>query len=56
MRFLCPEITSNSIFYDCHPHPHNYYMQMLGNGNYWFGDRYLVPWFDHMGLCATGTA
>ena len=30
MRFLCQEITSNSIFYDCHPHPHNYYIQMLG--------------------------
>ena len=30
LRILCPEITAGSAAYDCHPHPHNYYIQMLG--------------------------
>ena len=30
LRTLCPEITSGSAAYDCHPHPHNFYLQMLG--------------------------
>ena len=30
LRILCPEITAGSPAYDCHPHPHNYYLQMLG--------------------------
>ena len=30
LRILCPEITVGSEAYDCHPHPHNYYIQMLG--------------------------
>lgn len=30
LRILCPEITAGSVAYDCHPHPHNYYIQMLG--------------------------
>ena len=30
LRILCPEITAGSADYDCHPHPHNYYIQMLG--------------------------
>ena len=30
LRILCPEITARSAAYDCHPHPHNYYIQMLG--------------------------
>lgn len=30
LRILCPEITAGSAAYDCHPHPHNYYLQMLG--------------------------
>ena len=30
MRFLCEEIIASSSSYDCHPHPHNYYIQMLG--------------------------
>ena len=30
LRFLCGAITSGSILYECHPHPHNFYIQMLG--------------------------
>ena len=30
LRFLCPDIIAGSKSYDCHPHPHNYYLQMLG--------------------------
>jgi len=30
LRFLCVDITAGSSSYDCHPHPHNYYIQMLG--------------------------
>lgn len=30
LRILCPEIIGNSAVYDCHPHPHNYYIQLLG--------------------------
>ena len=30
LRMLCPEIIAGSAAYDCHPHPHNYYFQMLG--------------------------
>ena len=30
LRTLCPEIIGGSVAYDCHPHPHNFYIQMLG--------------------------
>ena len=30
LRILCPEVTGASAAYDCHPHPHNYYIQMIG--------------------------
>ena len=30
LRALCPEVTGGSAAYDCHPHPHNFYLQMLG--------------------------
>ena len=30
LRILCPEIIAGSSAYDCHPHPHNYYLQILG--------------------------
>ena len=30
LRILCPDVTGSSPLYDCHPHPHNYYIQMLG--------------------------
>ena len=30
LRHLCAEVTAGSNLYDCHPHPHNYYLQMLG--------------------------
>ena len=29
LRILCLEITGGSV-YDCHPHPHNFYLQILG--------------------------
>ena len=29
-RILCPQIIMGSSLYDCHPHPHNYYIQMIG--------------------------
>ncbi len=30
LRLLCDEIIAGSSPYDCHPHPHNFYLQMLG--------------------------
>ena len=30
LRLLCSEIVAGSPLYDCHPHPHNYYLQMIG--------------------------
>jgi O-antigen ligase len=30
LRYLCGEVTGGSTAYDCHPHPHNYYIQMMG--------------------------
>ena len=30
LRILCPELTGGSPAYDCHPHPHNFYIQLLG--------------------------
>ncbi len=30
LRALCTDITGGSSAYDCHPHPHNFYIQMLG--------------------------
>jgi len=30
LRRLCKEVTANSTNVDCHPHPHNYYIQMAG--------------------------
>ena len=30
LRILCPEIIGVSTAYDCHPHPHNFYVQLLG--------------------------
>ena len=30
LRILCLEITGGSAVYDCHPHPHNFYLQILG--------------------------
>ena len=30
LRHLCEEITAGSSDVDCHPHPHNYYIQMAG--------------------------
>ena len=34
LRILCPEIIAGSAAYDCHPHPHNYYLQMLGEAGF----------------------
>ena len=30
LRYLCTEVTAAFDNYDCHPHPHNFYIQMLG--------------------------
>ena len=30
LRLLCDDIVAGSSLYDCHPHPHNFYLQMLG--------------------------
>ncbi len=30
LRLLCDDIIAGSLLYDCHPHPHNFYLQMLG--------------------------
>ena len=30
LRLLCNQIIGGSDLYDCHPHPHNFYLQMLG--------------------------
>ena len=30
LRYLCDEVANGSIRVDCHPHPHNYYIQMAG--------------------------
>ena len=30
LRLLCSDIVAGSPLYDCHPHPHNYYIQLLG--------------------------
>ena len=30
LRLLCDDIIAGSPLYDCYPHPHNFYIQMLG--------------------------
>ena len=30
LRILCEQIIGGSDSFDCHPHPHNFYIQMLG--------------------------
>jgi O-antigen ligase len=30
LRFLCNDVIAGSPDFDCHPHPHNYYIQMAG--------------------------
>ena len=30
LRLLCDDIVAGSSLYKCHPHPHNFYLQMLG--------------------------
>ena len=30
LRLLCDQVTGGSPAYTCHPHPHNFYIQMLG--------------------------
>ena len=30
LRFLCGELIGESSVFTCHPHPHNFYLQMLG--------------------------
>ena len=30
LRYLCEEVSEGYYAYDCHPHPHNFYIQLLG--------------------------
>ena len=30
LRYLCEEVSAGFHAYDCHPHPHNFYIQLLG--------------------------
>ena len=30
LRYLCEEVSDGFYAYDCHPHPHNFYIQILG--------------------------
>lgn len=30
LRYLCTAVSAGKEAYDCHPHPHNFYIQMLG--------------------------
>ena len=30
LRYLCESVSAGQSHYDCHPHPHNFYIQMLG--------------------------
>ena len=30
LRYLCKEVSGGFYAYDCHPHPHNFYIQLLG--------------------------
>ena len=30
LRYLCEEVSGGFYAYDCHPHPHNFYIQLLG--------------------------
>ena len=30
LRYLCNDVIAGSSNFDCHPHPHNYYIQMAG--------------------------
>ena len=30
LRYLCEAVIDSSPLFDCHPHPHNYYLQLLG--------------------------
>ena len=30
LRYLCEGVSAGREAYDCHPHPHNYYIQLLG--------------------------
>ena len=30
LRYLCEAVINNSPNFDCHPHPHNFYLQLLG--------------------------
>ena len=30
LRILCPDLIDGSEAYRCHPHPHNYFIQMMG--------------------------
>lgn len=34
LRLLCDQVTGGSAAYTCHPHPHNFFIQMLGEAGF----------------------
>ena len=54
LRHLCAEITAGSTDVDCHPHPHNYYIQMAGEAGVWACDWRAFPWVYPLGMRCSG--
>ena len=45
LRYLCEEVSGGFYAYDCHPHPHNFYIQLLGEvGAIGFAAGVLLMW------------
>ena len=49
--YLCPDLIGGSEAYRCHPHPHNYFIQMMGEAGILASDRCFILWVDNLGLC-----
>ena len=51
LRILCPDLIGGSEAYRCHPHPHNYFIQMMGEaGIIGLVTGVLFLWVDNLGL------
>ena len=55
LRFLCEDVSVGFGSYDCHPHPHNFYIQMLGRPACRF-PLVSVPLVNHLDLRTGGLA